>query len=80
VLEAESLILILDALFRTSFRGFLWGRGVSAALRLLAQVLEDLALWPTNNSSADLALRVQDKIESKLVLKLGMVEKKLSST
>jgi hypothetical protein len=55
-------------------------RGVSTALRLSARVLEDLAPWPANDSSADLALRVLAKIESELVLKLGMMEKKLSST
>jgi hypothetical protein len=45
-----------------AFLAFLGGGGVAAALQLPAQVLDDLALGPANESSADSALRVRAEI------------------
>jgi hypothetical protein len=79
-LGAGSLILIVDALFLTFFWGFFFWGGVATALHLPARVLEDPAPWPTDESSADLALWVLAKNEFESLLKLGMVEKKLYGT
>jgi hypothetical protein len=78
-LGARSLILIPNALLLTTFRGFFL-RGVAAALRLPTRVLEDPAPGLVDESSTDSALRVRAEIGFVSILKLGLVEKKLSST
>jgi hypothetical protein len=79
-LGARSLILIPNALLLTTFRGFFLRGGVAAALRLPARVLEDPAPGLVDESSTDSALRVRAEIGFVSILKLGLVEKKLSST
>jgi hypothetical protein len=68
-------------LFMT-FWGFFGGGKTKAALPLPAQVLEDLALWPFKESSADSELVVRAEIRTAGIgespSKMGMREMKLS--
>jgi hypothetical protein len=52
-LGAGSLILTPDVFLFMTFRGFFRGGGVTTILHLLAQVREDPALGPADESSAD---------------------------
>jgi hypothetical protein len=81
-LRDGSLILIPDAFLLMTFQDFSRGGGVVAALRLLARFMEDPALGPIDESSADSALGVLSKIKivgiGKSPSKLRMGEMKLS--
>jgi hypothetical protein len=81
-LDAGSLILILPVNLPMTFSIFFGGGEAVVALRLVARVLEDLALGHVVESSADSPLGVREEIEMGEIgispLKLGIGEMKLS--
>jgi hypothetical protein len=62
-LGIRTLILTPLVFLLMTFQIFFRGGGVVAALRLLARVLDDPALGPAGESSADLVLGIRAKIE-----------------